>query len=58
MASAAEGAGLALPATLLAASSSPSFDGATSVTGFVVLAYSTDGGPLQQCVVTKQFDVG
>jgi hypothetical protein len=57
MAVAAESAGLALPVSLLAASTSPVFSAPTKVTGTIVLAFMTDGA-LSQCVISQQFTVG
>ena len=54
---AAESAGLPLPFSLLAASTSATFSSPTSVTGMVILAYTT-AGSLAQCVTTRQFTVG
>ena len=54
---AAQNSGLPLPVSELAASNAPLFTTKTTVTGSVILAYTSDGG-LQQCVITRQFAVG
>ena len=50
--------GLALPVTVLAASTSLSFDGPTRVTGIVILAYTRDGKNVEECEVAREFTVG
>ena len=57
MGMAADNGGLALPASVMGASTLPTFPVETSVTGFVVLAYVRDGSQ-QQCVITQSFTVG
>jgi hypothetical protein len=54
---ASDSAGLALPISVLGASTSPSFPSATVVNGLVVLYYTQDGVG-QQCVIQRQFTVG
>jgi hypothetical protein len=54
---ASDATGMSLPVSVLGASTSPVFSGATLVTGTVVLCY-VQGGATQECVVTKQFAVG
>jgi hypothetical protein len=57
MAVAAEGAGLSLPVSVLAASTAPQFPSATSVSATVVIAWS-QGGSQGQCLITQPFTVG
>jgi len=55
---ASDAGGLTLPVSLLGASTSPSFPGATGVIGIVVLAYSQGGSDWLQCMITQPFTVG
>jgi hypothetical protein len=54
----ANSAGLQLPLSLLAASTSPSFGKPTPVTGLVVLCFTRDGSSQEQCTVSRVFTVG
>jgi hypothetical protein len=54
---ASDSAGLAVPLSVLAASTSPSFPSPTVLTGLVILYYVQDG-TTQECVTTQQFTVG
>jgi hypothetical protein len=58
MGMAADNAGLALPVSVVGASTLPTFPGQTTVTGFVILSYVRAGSSEEQCVITQAFTVG
>lgn len=55
---AADNGGLALPVSIMGASTLPAFPAQTNVTGFVILAYVREGSSQEECVITQAFTVG